>query len=549
MDETGVFDALSSINQSVCTTPLENKELASIAKSVSKYDNDPSLKWKELTKLQNHELTVPTLTMDYIPENLRPWVTDISDRMQVPLEFLAAPVITALSSVIGRQIGIYPKKKDDWFVVPNLWGAVIARPGFFKSPAISEAMRPLDLLVKKARIEHDAAKVIVKSKEEMLKAKIDGIKDCIKKATRKGNDHELTSLQEDLEKVFKELDSNVTYERRYKTNDATTEKLACLLNENPKGLLVIRDELSGWLQSMQKSGREGDREFYLEAWNRYGSFSVDRIGRGSLHVPALCLAVFGGLQPGKLEAYIRQATNGAGDDGLLQRFQLLVFPDTAKKWKNVDRKPKTEALEQANDLFSRLAYLKVHGNSDESKIAGLHFSDEAQKEFDSWREKLEERLRSKHSSSPVFESHLAKYRSLIPSLALIFHLIKKNSDTGSINDRVEIDSLRLALRWAKFLEEHAKKVYFDVLYPNIKAAQALANKIAQGLVRDQDSLRTIYRHHWSLLDSIDKLESAISVLEDANWVQVESVKIGNKPTEVLRIHPSLGSSELLAQFR
>src|SRR3712207_2922368 len=92
--------------------------------------------------------------------------------------------------------------------------------------------------------------------------------------------------------------------RRYKTEDATVEKISEILLENPRGILGHRDELSGWLRSLDKQGREGDRSFYLESWNGSGSFDVDRIGRGSLHVPALCLSIVGSIQPGPLSSYV-----------------------------------------------------------------------------------------------------------------------------------------------------------------------------------------------------------------------------------------------------
>ena len=62
------------------------------------------------------------------------------------------------------------------------------------------------------------------------------------------------------------------------TNNATIEKIAEILRDNPDGILYYRDELMGWLRSLDKAGREADRAFYLEAWNGNGSFSVDRIG-------------------------------------------------------------------------------------------------------------------------------------------------------------------------------------------------------------------------------------------------------------------------------
>ena len=70
-----------------------------------------------------------------------------------------------------------------------------------------------------------------------------------------------------------------------------------------------------------------DRAFYCEAWNGTGAYTYDRIGRGTLHIRAACLSVLGGIQPGPLERYLRAVFAGRGDDGLLQRFQLAVWPD------------------------------------------------------------------------------------------------------------------------------------------------------------------------------------------------------------------------------
>lgn len=92
---------------------------------------------------------------------------------------------------------------------------------------------------------------------------------------------------------------------------------------------MLRDELAGWLYAMDRKGHESDRPFYLEAWNGDGIFNVDRVSRGLLTIPAMCLSVIGGIQPGPLSEYMRAALRpGAGTDGLMQRFQLIVYPDT-----------------------------------------------------------------------------------------------------------------------------------------------------------------------------------------------------------------------------
>jgi hypothetical protein len=214
------------------------------------------------------------------------------------------------------------------------------------------------------------------------------------------------------------------------TQDPTVEKLGELLQQNPRGLLLLRDELSGWLRTLDKSGREGEREFYLEAWNGTQPFTFDRIGRGTVHIPSTTLSIFGGIQPGKLRAYVAGAMeNGRGADGLLQRFQVLVWPDSIPRWKNVDRAPNATALNTAFEIFEFLDKLDSASWGEEigevRGIPALRFDPEAQEFFNSWRDRLEQRLRlDEMAGRDAFESHLAKYRSLMPSLALLHHLVE-----------------------------------------------------------------------------------------------------------------------------
>ena len=95
-------------------------------------------------------------------------------------------------------------------------------------------------------------------------------------------------------------------------------------------MLIFRDELTGFLRQMDRDGHEQDRAFYLEAWNGNGRFTYDRIGRGTIDIEACCVSVLGGIQPGPLTAYLEaMAHGGAADDGLIQRLQMMVWPDVA----------------------------------------------------------------------------------------------------------------------------------------------------------------------------------------------------------------------------
>jgi hypothetical protein len=502
--------------------------------------------WPKPTPLPLLDISVPPLAEDLVPDAVKIWVGDITNRMQVSPEFVMAPLIVGLSSIVGRKVGLYPKAEDTWIVIPNLWGAIIARPGFFKSPILAEVFKPIAELARTAAADFERAAKKERVSEEIRKARIDAIKEAVRKAAKKGQELEIAACQEELERLKEEEERTVVKQKRYITNDATVEKLALILMENPNGILFLRDELYGWLRSLNKLGREGDREFYLESWNGYGSYTVDRIGRGTIHIPALCLSLFGGLQPGKLEQYVASAMQGGEeDDGLLQRFQIMVYPDLTMNWKNVDTRPDPKVYEKIRFIFQSLDNLSLDDlnpvfRDNQSTIPGIEFDREGQDLFNAWRCQLENRLRSGKINCPAFESHLAKYRSLVPSLALIFYLIDFQFGTnGTSTNKGKIGAYHsdMAIRWCDYLETHARKIYGRALEPEIPAAQALLEKIQQGKVADGDHIRTIYRHHWSLLDSTKKLDGAIAVLERHGWVRVEIRRTGARSSEHLRINP------------
>jgi hypothetical protein len=321
-----------------------------------------------------------------------------------------------------------------------------------------------------------------------------------------------------------------------------------LLKDNPRGILMVRDELAGWLRTLDKPGREGDREFYLESWNGTGSFTFDRIGRGEIYIPSVCVSVCGGIQPAKLQRYISDAiTESEGADGLLQRHQVTVYPDDFGPWKKPDRWPDKEMKERAYSVYQWLdSHIQDIGVVDDDRrgIPYMRFSEQAQEVADAWREALESRLRGNELKEyPAFESHLAKYRSLMPSLALLIHLV--NIAGGEGHGPVSLNATCMAMLWCDFLEAHAQKIYAEELRPGMIAAHLLAEKIRSRKVADGQSVRSIYEHHWSGLRTAHEVNAALDFLSGLNWVRVSPESTGGRPSEIIRIHPALQSGRNL----
>ncbi len=88
--------------------------------------------WGDPLPLPDGLPPVMVFDMALLPESFKPWIEDITERMQCPPDYAAIAAMIAAASLIGRKIGIRPKRQDDWLVIPNLWGVAIGRPGVMK---------------------------------------------------------------------------------------------------------------------------------------------------------------------------------------------------------------------------------------------------------------------------------------------------------------------------------------------------------------------------------------------------------------------------------
>jgi hypothetical protein len=281
---------------------------------------------------------------------------------------------------------------------------------------------------------------------------------------------------------------------------------------------------------------------------------VDRVGRGTLHIPALCLSVLGGIQPGKLRGYIEDTLSGSfGDDGLLQRFQVTVWPDVGGDWRNVDRWPDSRAREGAFAVFEQLATLDAEklGITPErpGALPALRFCPEAQELFDAWRTELEHRLRSEELAPfPAFTAHLGKYRSLMPALALTFELVEGAAGGFvSFGSAVSARSAQLAAAWCEFLEAHARRIYGAELEPGLAAAQVLAKRIRAGDLEHDLTIRDLLRRQWAGLTRDEAVRAGLRELERAHWVRIERSTPGaegGRSSERILLNPRLREGAL-----
>src|SRR3989338_1465844 len=498
-----------------------------------------SLEWPEPTPLKSIKKDLsPVIPLPpaLIPEPYQPWLTDIAERMQCPLDYVAVAALIATASLIGAGCRVRPKRHDSWALVPNLWGGIVGRPSTLKSPSLKEVLKPMKALEEDANLVFEKEYKDYLCRMEEFKAHKEAIKKKITKAVLSLPPHEVELVKQEL-RNHKEPEPPIW--KRYSTNDTTIEKMHELLSQNPRGLMLFRDELMGLLSTWDREGHEADRSFYLEAWNGDDSKTSDRIGRGTTYTKSLCVSILGSTQPDKLLGYFQQSLSGFCNDGLLQRFQLLIYPDEVKEWKLVDKVPNKEAQHDAAMIMRNLTSMNFceYGAVQEGEETPYFcFTDHAQHTFFVWLTELErEKLTSEEE--PILLEHFAKYRKLMPSLALIFHLINIASDKA--RGAIPVECVERAAAWCEYLEGHARRVYTSSVTAEYQAARNLVRKIRQGELHDRFDNRDIYRKHWALLKTKEEVESVCNLLVENGWLREGVVSEGRKTKGCYFINPAV----------
>jgi Protein of unknown function (DUF3987)/Primase C terminal 2 (PriCT-2)/Bifunctional DNA primase/polymerase, N-terminal len=484
--------------------------------------------WSNPKPLPSGLLPVKAFDFALLPGSIGPWAEDICERLQCPPDFVAIPAMVGLGAVLGRRVGIRPQRQTDWIEVANLWGAIIGRPAWMKSPAMDEAMKPLRRLEADAREANEAARKDYTHELEVFKIKQSAARKAAEKSAAKGGDAALPPL----------VEPEAPQGRRYIANDCTYEALGEILSNNPNGALAFRDELMSLLRTLDREDQAAARGFFLTAWGGKSGYTFDRIIRGHTHIEAACLSLLGSTQPALLTNHIRRVVAGDADDGMIQRFGLIVWPDTQPDWRNVDRWPNTEARTGAWRVFEYLNNLTPEAigakREEFEAIAFLRFDDAGQEVFDGWREKHEAKLRT-GELHPALESHLTKYRKLVPSLALISAL----ADGGA--GAVDAKSCLRALAFAEFLESHARRIYAAGQESEAAAARAVLARIRKGDLENGFTCREVYRRQWSNLSDPEQVQAGLDLLVDCDWLAENSVKTAGKPKTTYLVNPKAKS--------
>lgn len=447
------------------------------------------------------------------------WTKGAAASKGAPPDYVIASLLSVCGSLIGNTRWSSPW--SGWAEPPVVWSVLIGNPSAGKSPAMDAVLVPLKRVEREMREEAHSDLSEWRAKAEVAKLAESAWKESVKAAIKAGDEPPQRPSSADP--------GAEPHMPRLAVSDATVEKLAVIMAGQPRGTLMARDELAGWLGNMSRYSGGSDRPFWLEAYGGR-AFSVERMGRDPVYIDCLTIGVLGGIQPDRLRSLLMKTD----DDGLLARL-LPVWPNPAPV-KRPDCLHDEAFIENA---FKRLLTLKMPTDEEgHQRPWFIPFTEDARDLLDGFRQFVREK---EAGSEGLLLSFIGKMPGMAVRLSLVLGMMEWASGEADEPSMITVHHFgRAAHLVSEYLLPMARRSYADRAG---NAAQRSARALA-ALIREarweQFTARDVRRKQRSHLQGMETINPALRVLENADLVKLIEVPPGPKggaPKRLYSVNP------------
>ncbi len=340
---------------------------------------------------------------EVLPEKVRDYAQLVAGSHCVDESFTGLPILVAAGAAMGNAFRL--RLKNGFDVCPTLWGAVVSPSGTNKSGPLKDILRGLQSTIPIDKVENP-----------ML------------------NPQGRTVL-----------------------SDATLEAVVAKLGANPRGLLIFRGELAGWLKSFNayKKGGGGDEQAWLEFWDAH-SYQLDRkTNSEEIFIPAAAVAVLGGIQPKVLAECFDP---GKFASGLVPRLLIAAPPTKPMYWSEteISEKDQDEWVAAIEKLRTR-PFQSMEPLTMRYAPHILMPEDIAKQRYVDFFNSISFEIESMSELERIFAS---KSRVIAARLALIHHGLRYAcGEIDDIHSRVELCSMEAGIELAKWFLNEQFRVY------------------------------------------------------------------------------------------
>lgn len=398
---------------------------------------------------------LPKFPIEIFPVKIRGAIEKAAEAFTVPLTVPATAFLSAIGACVGRTRLIVAKQ--GWVESANLYWGLVADSGMGKSPCSKAILAPL---YRRETLAHE------KYCQEMAAYEV-ALKERHKDNGATGNPK-----------------PDMPTKTEYYVEDSTSQAVGDVLQNNPRGVLWYRDEMSGFLSDLgrydSKGDNGGDKARLMSAYD-CAQWKVSRKTQPGCFIPHACISIFGTIQPGILPSLLK---NVDSESGFLPRFTFIhCEKDGPALWSDVEF-----SEEAARPLYAFLDYCLDLDFDESGNPVAVAISKDAMELFKGWFNDLE----MEQFNSP----ELARFAALTPKLkgralrlCLGLHLLDCWNEELSDTDKVSLDTMERAVMLTDWVKAHQRQVWDLILQPElVTVASPLEKRVALAIVQLADKI-------------------------------------------------------------
>jgi len=440
--------------------------------------------------------------IDVFRDTTGSFIRETAGAIGIDPAFIAPPVLSALSGLIGRSCCI--ELKRGYSEIPSIWTLTLAPSGSGKSPGIDAAIAPIrkcqqleDERYKKKRLEYEG------------------------KMREYGRQQDGGSEKRPTAPVPQQL----------LIDDATTEAVAEILADNPSGCLLFQDELAGFLGSFDayRSGGGGkDLSFWLSLFDGTPVRINRKTGNKLITAPTPAIAICGGIQPGMIHRILAKNPHFF-DAGLIARFLITCPPPLPIMW--TEREVSEQTEQGYKHIVQQLLGLRRMVSPEQPIV--LTLSNDAKK---IWEEFFNGNAAGQYTRDTEAErAALAKMSKYAARIALVLHVIE-NLESGmynastleqrGISREVSAQTLRSAIRLIEWFKTESMRLLASFRSPPPRADRRTMAII--DLIHNRGSIEKSDLHSLRVFRNAEMpsvmIDAALSELRHQGVIESEYVK-------------------------
>ena len=434
--------------------PKGNEKKTSVKKKANDVSDTPAITDTQVTCHENEEVTnhapdrlnsqsVPPSTsecliadtdnskktnqfpIDVLPSRLQEIIKEANATLGFPVDYMAGAMLSAMAAVIGNTH--HAEAMAGWKEYAILFVALVGCPGVCKSHPLSYVMQPL--------IDHDAEKAAQFA--EALKRYNAAME--LPPKERVPNGYDLNPVE--------------PHRIRFMMQDVTNEAVHRILSENCRGLILMYDELAGWVKNFNRYNNGSESEFWMSVFNHKVAMSDRKSSQSGVFIRNPFLCVIGTIQPKVLTDL---AANNRNANGFMERI-LYVFPadQTKPKWDRTRRLPSFDIAAAWREILSRLiGIVPTVDSSGEIIPDDVPFSPDALDRLYQWQNEQTDRCNADGSDT------LTSIASKLEIYAIRFSLLLALADwaCGGEKKLIDVDTVERSIRLAEYFRSTASKV-------------------------------------------------------------------------------------------